>query len=51
MQKLTKSEFMHKVINDLYEKKRINREKLQCADTHSINNCNKTKDFLRRKRK
>lgn len=50
MQKLTKSEFMQKVINHYYDKRRLENEKLHGADTHSIQNINKTKDFSRRKR-
>lgn len=46
--KLTKAEFMQKVVNDLYKKKAKEREKLHGADTHAIQNINKVKEFRRK---
>ena len=46
---LSKAEFMQLVINDLYKKKAKEREKLQGADTHAIQNINKIKEFRRKK--
>lgn len=51
MQKLSKSEFMHLVVNDLYEKNLIKRKQLKDADAHIINNINKIRDFNGRKRR
>lgn len=51
MRKLTKEEFMQKVINDKYAKKFAENERINCADKHAITNCNKTKDYRGRKRK
>lgn len=48
MKKLSKTEFMSLVVNDLYKRKRAAREKLKGADTHTIENCNKTKNFRRK---
>lgn len=47
MKVLSKSEFMHKVVNDLYQKKLAAKERLVCADSYTIENCNKTKNFRR----
>jgi hypothetical protein len=41
MQKLTKSEFMSKVINDTYAKKFAEKEKSIAADIHIIQNFHK----------
>lgn len=41
MQKLSKSEFMSKAINDLYEFKRLAKEKSMGADIHMIQNFHK----------
>jgi len=41
MQKLSKSEFMSKVINDLNESKRREKEKSITADIHIIQNFHK----------
>ncbi|WP_164880462.1 hypothetical protein [Clostridium manihotivorum] len=43
MTKLSKSEFMHKYVNDRYEKLRREREKALGADSHTIENVNKTR--------
>lgn len=51
MQRLTKAEFMQKVINDRYAKKFAENERLNCADKHAITNCIKTKEYRGRKRK
>lgn len=51
MQKLTKAEFMQKVINDKYAKRYAENECLNCADKHAISNVMKTKDYKGRKRK
>lgn len=51
MQRLSKSEFMSKVINDKYAKKLAEEERLKVADRHAMLNCIKTNDFRRRKRK
>jgi DNA topoisomerase VI subunit A len=47
--KLTKAEFMQLVVNDLYKKKARERERLNGADTHAIQNINKVKEFRRKK--
>ena len=49
MKKLNKAEFMQLVVNDLYKKKAAEKEKLQSADTHAIQNINKVKEFRRKK--
>jgi len=49
--KLSKSEFMSKVVNDLYEKKRQEKEKLKGADIHTIQNVNKIDKYMRRKKR
>ncbi|SHK38382.1 hypothetical protein SAMN02745163_03723 [Clostridium cavendishii DSM 21758] len=41
MRKLSKSQFMHKVINDKYDKQHTEREKLKGADNHIFENINK----------
>ena len=46
MSKLSKSEFMHKIINDIYAKKLADKEKLNSAYVHSLNNFNKIKRRL-----
>lgn len=51
MYKLSKSEFMSKAINDLYEKKRLEKEKLKGADIHTIQNVNKINKYMRRKKR
>ena len=51
MHKLNKSEFMQRVINDYYNKKRFENERKHGVDVHSIQNINKTKDFSRRRYK
>lgn len=50
MKVLSKKEFMHKVINDLYNKQRKEKEKLKSADTHSIENNIKVNEFRRKKK-
>lgn len=51
MKKLNKTKFMSLVINDLYEEKRLKREKEIAAEIHSINNHYKIqKSISRRKR-
>ena len=45
MQKLTKSQFMHKVINDKYKKRLLEKE----ADKHTFENIAKINDFKRKK--
>jgi len=47
MRALSKSEFMSKVINDLYKKKLAAKERLKGADFHAMENCNKVKKFRR----
>lgn len=47
MEKLSKTEFMSKVVNDLYQKKLAAKERLKGADFHAIENCNKTRYFRR----
>lgn len=49
MKKLNKAEFMKLVVNDRYRKKAAEKEKLNAADTHAIQNINKVKDFRRKK--
>jgi predicted CopG family antitoxin len=49
--KLSKSEFMSKVVNDLYEKKRQEKERLMAADIHAIQNVNKINKYMRRKKR
>lgn len=49
MQKLSKSEFMHRVINDKYNKKNNELEKLKGAEFHLMNNSAKIKEFNRRR--
>lgn len=49
MKKLNKAEFMQLVINDRYKRKATEKEKLNGADTHVIQNINKIKDFRRKK--
>lgn len=46
--KLSKSEFMHKVINDRYEKQRLDKEKSESADRYTFDNMNKSKNFRRK---
>lgn len=48
MQKLNKSEFMSKVINDLYNKQRKEKEKQNSARIHSIVNVNRIKEYGRK---
>lgn len=43
--KLSKSEFMHKVINDRYKKQRLEREKLEGANRYTFDNIYKSKKF------
>ncbi|MGL5153111.1 MAG: hypothetical protein ACRC7N_21330 [Clostridium sp.] len=50
MQKLSKSEFMHKVINDKYNKRLKEKEMLNGAMIHSIENNIKIQDYKRRKK-
>lgn len=50
MRALSKSEFMHKVINDIYKKQRLEKEKLKSADAHSIENTIKVNEFRRKKK-
>jgi len=50
MHKLSKSEFMSKVVNDLYENKRQEKEKLRAADIHTIENRDKINKYIRRKK-
>jgi len=47
--KLNKAEFMQLVVNHLYKKKVAEKEKLQGADTHAIQNRIKINNFRRKK--
>ncbi len=51
MYKLSKSEFMSKAINDLYENKRQEKERLRAADVYTIQNVNKIDKYMRRKKR
>lgn len=46
--KLSKSEFMQKVVNDRYKKQRLEKEKLEGADRYTFDNMGKTKNFRRK---
>ncbi|WP_252227986.1 MULTISPECIES: hypothetical protein [unclassified Clostridium] len=46
--KLSKSEFMQKVVNDRYKKQRAEKEKLEGADRYTFDNMNKSKNFRRK---
>ncbi len=46
--KLSKSEFMQKVVNDRYKKQRSEKEKLESADRYTFDNMNKSKNFRRK---
>ncbi|MDU4727659.1 hypothetical protein [Clostridium sp.] len=50
MRRLSKSEIMHLVINDLDKKRLAEKEKFKGADVHTINNISKIKEFRRKKR-
>lgn len=47
---LSKTEFMHLVVNDLDKKRRAEIEKAKGADIHIINNINKINEFRRKKK-
>lgn len=47
---LNKAEFMQLVTNHYYDRKSKEREKLQSADAHAIQNINKIKEFRRKKK-
>ncbi|MEG2289082.1 MAG: hypothetical protein RSA29_10355 [Clostridium sp.] len=51
MNKLSKSEFMSKAINDLYEFKRLEKEKAMGAEIHEIQNFHKINQYKRRKKR
>lgn len=46
--KLSKSEFMQKVVNDRYKKQRAEKEKSEGADRYTFDNMCKTKNFRRK---
>jgi len=48
--KLNKAEFMQLATNHYYDRKSKEREKLNGADTHAIQNVNRIKDFRRKKK-
>lgn len=48
MKTLSKKEFMHKVINDMYNRQRLEKEKLKSADVHAIENNIKVNEFRRK---
>lgn len=50
MRVLSKKEFMHKAINDMYKKQRLEKEKHNSADIHAIENTIKVNEFRRKKR-
>lgn len=50
MKPLSKKEFMHNVINDLYNKQRLEKEKLKSASAHAIENTIKVNEFRRKKK-
>lgn len=51
MDKLSKSEFMNKVVNDLYKKKLQEKENARAADIHIIQNTNRINNYIRRKKR
>ena len=42
---------MHIIINDMYEKKRLEKEKAKGADIHIIDNTKNIQDYRRKKKK
>lgn len=48
MKKLSKSEFMKKIINDKYEKRRLENEGENAAKSHFVNNVARTNKAIRR---
>lgn len=50
MQKLSKNDFMRKVVNDKYKKRLKEKEMLNGAMIHSIENNRKIQDYKRRKK-
>lgn len=48
MRRLSKKEFIHKVINDMYNRQRLEKEKLKSADVHAIENTIKINEFRRK---
>ena len=50
VKKLSKSEFMALVTNDYYNKRFKERQKMQGAEIHSIENTDKVQDFRRKKK-
>lgn len=50
MRALSKKEFMNKVINDMYNKQRLEKEKLKSADIHAIENVYKIQEYRRKKK-
>ncbi|MGJ0841554.1 hypothetical protein [Clostridium tertium] len=50
MRALSKKEFMHKVINDMYNRQRLEKERLKSANAHAIENTIKVNEFRRKKK-
>ena len=50
MRALSRKEFMSKVINDMYNKQRLEKERLRSADVHAIENTIKVNEFRRKKK-
>ncbi|WP_308779777.1 hypothetical protein [uncultured Clostridium sp.] len=50
MRALSRKEFMSKVINDMYNKQRLEKEKRKSADVHAIENVYKIQEYRRKKK-